>query len=63
MKLGLLLGDGVQNKGYNGRLQDYHINMNVFNNAEYGSFGVAFHLQRYSKPFIFKNFTYNHNIY
>ena len=29
--------DGVQNKGYNGRLQDYKINMNVFNYTEYGS--------------------------
>ena len=46
--------DGVQNKGYNGRLQDYKINMNVFNYTEYGSFGVAINLQRYSEPFIFK---------
>ena len=56
MKLGLLLGDGVQNKGYNGRMQDYDINMSVFNYAEFGSFGVVFHLQCYSKPFIFKYF-------
>ena len=54
MKLGNWLGDGVQNKGYNGRLQDYKINMSVFNHAENGSFGVDLHLQRYTEPFIFK---------
>ena len=48
------MGDGVQNKGYNGRLQDYKINMSVFNHAENGSFGVDLHLQRYTEPFIFK---------
>ena len=54
MKLGNWLGDGVQNKGYNGRLQDYKISMSVFNHAENGSFGVDLHLQRYTEPFIFK---------
>ena len=40
--------NGVQDKGYHLRIQDYDINMSVFNYAEF--------LQCYSKLFIFKYF-------
>ena len=48
MEFGLLLRNGVQDKGYHLRIQDYDINMSVFNYAEF--------LQCYSKLFIFKYF-------
>ena len=51
VKLGLLLRNGVQNKGYNGRIQDYDINMSVFNYAEFGSFGVVFQFTMLFKTF------------